>query len=126
MVLARQRETPPSGWGLDLPILIGWRSDASLVQAWAGMRAGFEAIEGKLNITPQDPAEPSEFPFDAKRYWGAGLVGLAVGVAPIRVAVELDAAYFQVSGSTAALGGDGDFARSGWALTPGGALIGDF
>jgi hypothetical protein len=124
MVLARQRETPPSGWGVDLPIMVGWRSDASLVQAWAGVRAGFEAIDGKLNVEPVAPTDPSEFPFDAQRYWGAGLVGLAVGVEPIRVAVELDAAYFDISGSTEAL--EGRFGRSGWALTPGGALIGHF
>ena len=35
-----------TGWGLDLPLLVGWRSTPALVQLWAGLRGGFELLWG--------------------------------------------------------------------------------
>jgi hypothetical protein len=34
----------------------------------------------------------------ATRYWGGGLLGLAVGFRHVHVAMELDAAYMTISG----------------------------
>ena len=28
------------GYGLDVPLLVGWRSEAGLYQVWAGVRGG--------------------------------------------------------------------------------------
>ena len=39
-----------SGWGLDVPVLVGYRSSASLVQVWGGIRGGFEHIGGDFYL----------------------------------------------------------------------------
>jgi hypothetical protein len=120
-VFAEGRDDPPFGFGLDVPVLVGYRSDASLVQAWVGLRGGYESISGSL-----DPDELGRFErheFDAQRLYGGGLFGLAVGVHPLRVAVELGLSYFEVSGSTPA---SPETKAQGLALTPAGALIGHF
>ena len=123
-ILERGGDDPPFGFGFDLPVLVGYRSDASLVQAWAGVRAGFESIEGSLDpeaLAPFEPELPVEF--DADRYSGAAIVGLALGVRPIRVALELDVSYFAISVGSS---GRPETTARGVALTPAAALIGHF
>lgn len=116
-----------TGFGLDVPILIGWRSDASLVQAWAGARAGFESLTGSLSMDIDNP-DPTlarlRYDFDAVRFWGGALVGLSVGVRPLSVALELDAAFFDVSGDSELA--DGDLGARGLSLRPSAALIAHF
>lgn len=109
--------TSVSGYGLELPVLFGYRSSADVVKAWAGLRAGFERDSVNLSlVTTPDTAVATTG--DATRFWGGGLVGFSVGLAPIEVRVELDGAYQTVSGSLLTEGGELSGTVSGWSLTP--------
>jgi hypothetical protein len=126
-----------SGWGLELPIIAGWRSSGSVVSVWGGARAGFERLGGAMLVstTPATSA-PLQADIGGNRFWAGGLVGFAIGVKPIWIAIELDAAYqsmwananFPAEPATPA--GPGPAERkstfSGVAVAPTGAIIGKF
>lgn len=125
-------ELAANGYGFDVPIVVGWRSTASVVQVWAGARGGFERVAGDLPFVGVEggaPLPPASF--TATRWWGGGLVGAAVGLPPLMVAIELDVAYQAASGS-ATLRGPGAAAQpsegtvTGLTLAPAGAIIGKF
>jgi len=123
-------EFSAGGFGFDLPILVGWRSAASVVQAWAGVRAGFERVAGDLPISAS-VAENAESRLRANRFWGGGLVGAAIGLEPFWVALELDVAYSSISASAsfppaAGTPAERDASLTGWSLAPTGAIIGKF
>ena len=115
------------GWGGDVPVLIGFRSDISLVQVWLGARAGFERLSGEFVY---DLAGSEQWvDVDANRWYTGGLFGLAVGVYPLWVVVEVDAAYQHLSGEWQRQdpGAGRDSAKwSGATITPTGALVGQF
>jgi len=115
-----------TGWGLDVPIIAGYRSDAELVQIWGGIRGGYERIFGELLLRASlDPQEESAADLSAHRWFAGGLVGLAVGVRPLWVGVELDFAY-QRFGGELEWAGTRTVAVEGFTLAPTGALIGKF
>ncbi|HEX7670592.1 MAG TPA: hypothetical protein VF395_13450, partial [Polyangiaceae bacterium] len=126
-----------TGWGLDLPIIVGWRSSASIVEAWGGVRAGVERITGDLETN--DAANGNDHAsVVAFRKYGGGLVGAAIGLQPFSVALELDVAYQAVSGtatfplsassasSAGAVQNHIDGTMSGLTVAPSGAIIGKF
>ncbi len=124
------------GWTFDVPVLLGWRSNGDVVQIWAGPRGGAETLGGEvrvLTILDVDPTGQAGRigPLDARRFFIGGLLGFAIGVDPIWVAVELDVAYQNYSGtlelddSTGATLGF-DEGASGLTMTPTGALIAKF
>ena len=118
-----------NGFGFDVPIIVGWRSSASVVQAWAGARAGFERVSGDLALAPLDRAPSASV--TATRWWGGGLVGAAVGLPPVMVAVEFDIAYHAVSGTAAFPEPGGPppsraVSVTGLTVAPAGAIIGKF
>lgn len=137
-----------SGWGLELPIIAGWRSSGSVVSVWGGARAGYEHVSGGLPVSfappPPDPPNPLPPPtpsleagLSGSRFWAGGLLGFAVGVKPIWVAVELDAAYQAMSAnanfpaetlSPTQPGGPAERKAtfSGVTVAPTGAIIGKF
>lgn len=118
--------TDVSGWGLDVPLLVGWRSDASLIQVWAGLRAGYEHASGTVIVAiDPDPSLQQELALSGHRLYGGGLVGFAVGVSPLWVAVELDAAYQSVDGSLG-VGPAGQTKLQGLSMAPAGALLAEF
>lgn len=113
-----------SGWGLDVPLLVGWRSDARLIEVWAGVRGGYERATGDVGVHGIGPApDPQTAHFAGHRLYGGGLVGLAVGVAPVWVAVEVDGAYQAVQGT---LGAGPETKLGGFTLAPAGALLAEF
>jgi hypothetical protein len=127
----------PSGWGIDVPILVGWRSSASVVEAWAGARGGVERDTGNLflNVAPgADASGPPPLPpveMRATRWYGGGLVGMAVGIKPLWIALELDVAYQKVNGGvTFPADAQDPHERSvrvdGLTVAPSGALVGKF
>jgi hypothetical protein len=63
---------------------------------------------------------------NATRLWAGGLVGFSVGLAPIDVRVELDAAYENASGDLVTAGGELSAQVSGWSLTPAMAISAKF
>jgi hypothetical protein len=89
------------GWGADVPLLVGYSSDADLYQLWVGARAGWEQVDiSELTSEPKaNTLGGPSMPLSATRYWGGGLLGLAVGFRHVHVAVELDVAYATISGT---------------------------
>lgn len=106
-----------SGYGLDVPVLFGWRSDADVVQLWAGLRGGVERDHFLINLL-EDGSAVFGSEGDATRFWGGGLVGFSVGLAPIEVRVEVNAAYENARGTLRTRGGDVSGNVAGLSLTP--------
>lgn len=107
------------GYGADVPVLVGWVSEAGLYRVWAGVRGGYERVTvSRLTAEPKlgFPAGPAEL--EADRFHGGGLVGLAAGFRRVHVAMELDAAYQSVSGRF----GGASARIQGVSLTPATAL----
>lgn len=121
-----------TGWGVDVPVLVGYRSGASLVQVWGGLRGGYEHIGGDFYLrTDLDPRTEQAAPVDARRWFAGGLVGVAVEVDPFWLGAELDVAYQSLDGSlrledagggSRSLGGT----HSGLTVGPGAALAARF
>jgi hypothetical protein len=113
------------GYGLELPVLFGYRSSADVVKAWVGLRAGFERDSASVSVVvAPDTAVASNA--DATRLWGGGLVGFSVGLDPVEVRVELDAAYQTVHGSMVTGSGDLSGTVAGLSLTPAAAISAKF
>jgi hypothetical protein len=117
--------TSLSGYGLELPVLFGYRSSADVVKLWTGLRAGFERDHFNVSLV-EAPDALVGAKGSATRYWGGGLVGFSIGLAPVEVRVEVDAAYESVHGALTLSPGDltGDVA--GWSLTPAMAISAKF
>ena len=114
-----------NGFGVDVPVLFGYRTDADLISVWGGLRAAYDHWSGKISL---DAGEGGDFSLSATRLSAGPLVGLAVGVAPIYVAAELELDYARVTGSLdrAAPAEHREADVSAWSLRPAGALIGKF
>jgi hypothetical protein len=114
-----------SGYGFELPVMFGYRSSADVVKLWTGLRAGFDRY-GYNTSTIETPGQPARATGKATRIWGGGLVGFAIGLSPVEVRVEVDAAYESAWGklvtSTGELTGD----AAGWSLTPAMAISAKF
>ncbi len=123
--LSRVTVASLKGYGLELPVLFGYRSDADVVQLWTGLRAGFERDSANVSlvVAPNDQLASRAA---AMRWWGGGLVGFSVGLAPIEVRVEVDAAYESVHGHLLTQGGELSGDVAGWSLTPAMAISAKF
>jgi hypothetical protein len=88
------------GYGADVPFLVGYQSDGDLYMVWAGARAGWEHVDiSDLSSVPNGvTVGPTPFSLSATRFWGGGLLGLAVGFRHVHVAMELDASYATIDG----------------------------
>jgi hypothetical protein len=88
------------GWGADVPVLIGYASDADLYMLWVGARAGWEHIDiSELRSEPKEVTLGTPpIALSATRFWGGGLLGLAVGFRHVHVAMEIDVCYASVTG----------------------------
>lgn len=133
-----------TGFGLDIPVLVGWRSSPDVVQAWTGLRGGHERLGEDLHYSPdgRDSAS-SSLDATARRWYIGPVVGLAVGVEPVWIAFELAAAYQSIRGdlrqTRPAPTDDSSgtpsplldsnrlrFASTGCALVPSAAFVGRF
>jgi hypothetical protein len=113
-----------SGWAISLPVIVGYRSDAELVQLWGGVRGRYERASGEVLLAlEQNPsAELSAHAVSAEV-----LVGLAVGLPPIWVAAEVSVGYLNVQGDLEPSGGNRSSASvDGVTVSPAGALIARF
>jgi hypothetical protein len=88
------------GWGADVPILIGYASEADLYMLWIGGRGGVEQIDiSELRSEPKAVTlGAAPIHLSATRLWGGGLLGAAVGFRHVHVAIELDVSYASVTG----------------------------
>jgi hypothetical protein len=110
-----------NGVGVDVPLLLGYRSDAELLSVWGGARFGYDHWAGKVALDDQQ-----SFTLSASRLSVGPVVGLAVGVTPFWVAAELELDYAHVTGSLERPGSDYDARVNGWSVHPAGALIAKF
>ena len=115
-----------SGYGLELPVLFGWRSDADVVKLWTGLRVGFERDTFDVTLVESSPDTSVGSTGNATRFWGGGLVGFSVGLDPIEVRVELNAAHERARGKLRTRGGDISGDVAGWTLTPAMAISAKF
>lgn len=113
------------GYGLELPVLFGYRSSADVVKLWTGLRAGFERDAFDVTVVAA-PDHVVESKANATRLWAGGLVGFSVGLAPIEVRVELDAAYERAAGDLVTGESTLDVSVEGLSLTPAMAISAEF
>ena len=108
------------GYGLDLPVLVGWQSTGGLYMLWTGLRGGFE-YDVVENVTTEPKDVTIGVPpihLDATRTWGGAVLGVATGFRHVHVAIELDASYQYVTGTY----NDTKVNVQGLTLTPATAL----
>lgn len=126
-----------SGLGFDIPLLIGWRSSGEVLQFWAGPRGGFEGVRGDLPLNQDSiaplgsPGSADAAPVRSKRWHAGGLFGLMVGMNPIWVALEVNAAYQSVGATVEFPAGSGEpelieVQVAGVTVSPAAAIIGKF
>ena len=114
-----------SGYGFELPVLFGYRSSADVVKLWTGLRAGVARYGYNASVI-EAPDSRAAASGKATRWWGGGLVGFSVGLAPVEVRVEVDAAYESVNGSQTTSGVELSGTVAGWSLTPAMAISAKF
>lgn len=111
-------------FGFDVPIIVGWRSTAGLYQVWAGARGGYD--HGTITARSTEPTglAPTNgtLEMSADHFYAGGLVGLAIGLRHIHVALELDASYVVVTGTFSNV----HASTGGLVLTPASAISWDF
>lgn len=113
------------GYGVELPVVFGYRSDADVVMVWVGARAGLERDTFDFTLV-ESPDEVYGSSGDATRYWAGGLLGFAIGLHPIQVRAELDLAYESVHGHLELADGALPADVSGLSLTPAMAISAKF
>ncbi len=88
-----------TGFGIDLPVLVGYRSPGQLLSVYGGVRAHFDRAFGDVPIRLfADPTEERVGDLDAIRVGGSGLVGMLIGVEPIWIALEASVGVFHGDG----------------------------
>ncbi|TKD05211.1 hypothetical protein [Polyangium fumosum] len=103
------------GGGLDVPLLIGWKSTGELYSGWIGPRAGVSWVRGTYPSADLD--KPTTL---AGEHVRVGMVaGLRLGFRHVHVAVEIGGDWHAVSGRLGAT----DVSFNQFSLTPAGALI---
>jgi hypothetical protein len=119
--------SPLSGWVVDVPILVGWRSNAELVQVWGGVRGGYERVLGDVILRVDlDPDIEDTASFDASRWYGSGIVGMMVSIDPVWVGVELATTFGRASGELAIGGSTLTGKSTALSLSPAAAIGGRF
>jgi hypothetical protein len=107
------------GGGVDIPVLFGVHSKNDLYALWIGPRGGFEALSGRVAMSPGQTDVLVLSDVTARHLFGGFVVGVRGGFRHVHVAIELDGAYHRADGTIlGASTGVGLF-----ALAPSGALI---
>lgn len=113
------------GGGADLPLLLGFRSDADIFAGWIGARGGFEWLDGQrdLEVAPDAPLDtPTSEEVSGLHGFVGGLLGLRVGFRYVHAVLEIDAAMHWASGDV----GAESVAVRQLGLSPAGALVAHF
>jgi hypothetical protein len=119
-----------SGWGADLPILIGYQPLDGFVDVWFGARGGFEHVSGELSSNVDDAAA-QHFDAEGNRLWAGALAGFSLGIPPLWFRFELAGTFHHLTGRVTSPGAGaspefGELDATGWSLTPSGAILGKF
>jgi hypothetical protein len=128
---ANDTELDATGWGLDLPVLAGYRDSTGMFDIWAGARLGFERVRGDLRLLSADGASTFRAQAHGQRWWGGLLAGLSAGVPPLSFRFELAVNYQSVGGSLETddrdrLPATGDIEGHAWSYTPTAGILGKF
>ena len=112
------------GMGADIPLLIGWRSDADIYSFWLGARGGAEYLRGQHSPEPDplDPAAVVDDDFEGWHVQAGGLLGFRVGFRYVYAVLEVGGAMHWAHATI----GDVDIDYQQFGLSPGGALLGSF
>jgi hypothetical protein len=100
-------------YGVDVPLLVGWRSDAGIVSLWGGARGGAARVNASV------PSTTSPASLDLMHWHAGAVVGLALGFRHVHAAVELETGYHGLRGTS----GDAKVEVQGVTLTPAGGLL---
>lgn len=114
---------PKSGlgsFGVDAPVLVGWRSASGVVSVWAGPRFGYERLRVDASFGIESPSLAGEIALD-RVYYG-GVVGMAIGFRHLYGAFELDIHHQSSSGRALDL----DVSSTALSLAPAAALVAKF
>jgi hypothetical protein len=109
------------GVGVDLPILLGYRTDADLISVWGGLRGSFDHWSGTVSLDPS-----AAFELDGSRVALGPIFGMALGLPPFWVSAELELDYAHITGTLDRPGTRYDAHSNGWSARPAGALIAKF
>jgi hypothetical protein len=109
------------GFGFDVPLLLGYMSDADIYAVWLGARGGAEYLTGQRELLadPLDPSAPLSEKIQGWHAHAGGLVGMRVGFRYVFAVLELDAAMHWARGTI----GANDVTAQMFTLAPAGALI---
>jgi hypothetical protein len=119
-----------SGWGADIPILLGYQPLDGFVDVWFGARAGYEHVSGELSSNVDDAAA-QHFDAEGSRLWAGTLAGFSLGIPPLWFRFELAGTFHHLAGRVTSPGAGtspafGELDATGWSLTPSGAILGKF
>lgn len=107
------------GAGVDVPILLGFRSDADLYALWFGPRLGLELLGGEVRLPPAGSASRGPLVDASGQHLRLGFVlGVRAGFRHVHVALEATATYHHATGE---IGGTPVAIDQG-TIAPGGGL----
>lgn len=109
------------GLGVDLPILLGYRTDADLISVWGGVRGSFDHWSGSVTLD----ANPA-FDLDGRRLSLGPIFGMSLGLPPFWISAEIEIDYARVTGSLDRSGSRYDAKIDGWSARPAGAFTARF
>jgi hypothetical protein len=130
-------EFSATGWGVELPVMIGTRSFSRLFEPALGVRLGYERVFGQMPLTVLPPSTPpggggatsvTHARAAAQRFSAEGVLGLSAGSGIFYVRLEVAAGIHQASGSLDFPAGSGDpqrrrLALRAFSLQPAAALV---
>jgi hypothetical protein len=89
------------GFGADIPLVLGWESDAGIYKGWLGARGAFERVEVELLRSASSAASlvPVATRLEGNRFLAGGIVGFAIGFRHVHVAMEMSLDYQSVTGT---------------------------
>lgn len=118
--LSLAQKSGTASFGLDAPLLVGYRSQSGIVSVWMGPRFGFERIGAEARLAVESPAKVGDFSLE-RVYYG-GVFGMAIGFRHLYGAIELDASRQSFSGEF--LGSE--LSATAFTLAPAAALVAKF
>lgn len=114
------------GWGFDIPLLFGARTDARSIEGWVGTRLGYQHSATDLGLpvaaspSPDADGEVSAgLATSADDVWAGAVLGVALGVAPVWLVFEAQGSHHWLWGSyESAEGRSRSFSLTGIAWSP--------
>lgn len=107
-------------FGVDAPVLVGFKSPSDLLSVWLGPRFGYERMRAEATFGIEPSATPGNLSLE-RVYYG-GVVGFSLGFRRLYGAIELDISQQSYSGDVLGQKLEG----SAFTLTPAAALVAKF